>query len=202
MNSITHALYVALPWLAYILLLLVMAAGLFLNILGLPGLWLIVISVVAYAWGFGWTYVGAWTIGVVVILGLLAELVEFVAGAAGSKAAGGSKRGMVGAILGGIVGGIVGTPLIPIPVVGTIVGSVAGCFIGAYAIEWMVGRSHGEAAVISYGAAKGRVVGLLAKSAFGVLMFLWAAIAAFPIVWTSASVIPTAPTTAPVLTQP
>lgn len=193
------ALHAATPWLAYVALLLLMAAGLFLNILGLPGLWLIVISAIVYGWVFGWTYVGVWTIGVLVGLGLLAELVELLAGAAGSKAAGGSKRGMIGAIAGGLVGGIAGTPLIPIPVIGTIVGSVAGCFIGAYSIEWWIGRTHGEAAVISYGAAKGRVVGLLAKTAFGVAMMAWAAIAAIPVVWHRSA--PVAPTTVPARTQ-
>jgi uncharacterized protein len=200
-NWILSALHSAGPGLAYATLLMLMAAGLFLNILGLPGLWLIVISVVVYGWIFGWTYVGVWTIAVLVVLGLLAELVELLAGAAGSKAAGGSKRGMIGAIVGGIIGGIAGTPLIPIPVVGTIVGSVAGCFIGAYAIEWAIGRTHGDAAVISYGAAKGRIVGLLAKTAFGVVMAIWAAVAAIPIVW-GAPIVVLPSTTLPTTTMP
>lgn len=203
-NSTLSALHSAGPWLAYATLLALMAAGLFLNILGLPGLWLIVVSVVVYGWAFGWTYVGLWTIAVLVVLGLLAELVELVAGAAGSKAAGGSKRGMIGAIVGGIVGGIAGTPLIPIPVVGTIVGSVAGCFIGAYAIEWALGKTHGDAAVISYGAAKGRIVGLIAKTAFGIAMATWAAVAAIPIVWGTTTVVgppTTVPSTLPTTTS-
>jgi uncharacterized protein YqgC (DUF456 family) len=169
----------ALPWIGYLLLLALVVAGLFINILGLPGLWLIVVGVVCYAWATGFEYLGWWSIGIIIALGLLAELVEFVAGAAGSAQAGGSKRGMAGAIVGGIVGGIVGTPVFPI--VGTIIGSIIGCALGAYLIETTIGKTHTEATSISIGAAKGRFVGLVAKSAFGVAMGLITAIVGLPI---------------------
>lgn len=168
-----------LPWIGYLLLLVLIVAGLFINILGLPGLWLIVLGVIGYAWGTGFEYIGWWTIGIVIVLGLLAELVEFFAGAAGSAQAGGSKRGMAGAIIGGIVGGIVGTPILPI--VGTIIGSIIGCALGAYLIETSIGKGHTESMNISIGAAKGRAVGLIAKTAFGITMGLIAAIVGLPI---------------------
>lgn len=169
----------ALPWIGYIVLLVIIVAGLFVNILGLPGLWLIVLGVVLYAWSTGFEYIGWWSIGIVIALGLIAELVEFFAGAAGSAKAGGSKRGMAGAIVGGLVGAIVGTPVFP--VIGTIAGSILGCALGAYLIEWSIGKTHGESINISVGAAKGRFVGLVAKSAFGIAMGLIAAIAGFPL---------------------
>jgi uncharacterized protein len=195
-----------LPWIGYVLLLAIIVAGLFINILGLPGLWLIVVAVVAYAWATGFEYIGWWTIGIVVVLGLLAELVEFFAGAAGSAKAGGSKRGMAGAIIGGIVGGIVGTPIVPI--LGTIVGSIIGCALGAYLIETSIGKGHTESVSISIGAAKGRAVGLIAKSAFGIAMGLVVAFAGFPIrsddgatpTTSPATTLPAEPTTLP--TQP
>jgi uncharacterized protein len=185
----------SLPWLLYALLLLVGVAGLFLNILGLPGLWLIVVAAIAYGWWFDFAYIGIKTIIALVILGGLAELVELFAGAAGSKSAGGTKRGMVGAIVGGLVGGILGTGLIPIPIVGTIVGSIAGCFGGAYLIEYAIENNHTNAAVVSYGAAKGRVYGLVAKSAFGVVMALLVAAMGLPIRWNDTP--STAPTVSP-----
>lgn len=164
------ALSAIAPWLWYALLLVVVLAGLFLNILGLPGLWLIVVAAIAYAWGFGFALIGAWTLLTVFALAVLAEIVEFVAGAAGSKSAGGSKRGMAGAIVGGLVGGILGSVLLPIPIVGTVVGSVAGTFAGAYVVEIGVGKSHGDSLYISAGAAKGRIWGMVWKSLFGVVM--------------------------------
>lgn len=192
------ALSAVTPWLWYAVLLCVIVAGLFLNIVGLPGLWLIVVGVVLYAWWFGFALIGWWTIAIIVALGLLAELVEFAAGAAGSKAAGGTKRGMAGAIVGGLVGGLVGTALLPIPIVGTIVGSVLGTFVGSYVIELGINREHGDAMWISYGAAKGRVWGMVFKSVFGVAMGILAAIMGLPL--SSRQPTPTVPaTTMPVV---
>ena len=165
----------------YILLLILMLTGLFLNILGLPGLWLIVLSYIVYAWLTGWNiYVGLPSVIVLLILALAAELVEFLAGAAGSHAAGGRKRGMLGAVVGGVIGGIVGTGVIPVPIVGTIVGACAGAAIGAFALEY-TDKDATHAMRVGIGAAKGRFWGIVWKSAFGLLMFLVAALAGLPI---------------------
>jgi uncharacterized protein YqgC (DUF456 family) len=167
-------------WLLYVGLIVLHVAGLFLNILGLPGLWLMVVAHIGYAWATGWgTYTGWPSVIAITLLAVAAEAVEFLAGAAGSKAAGGSKRGMAGAIIGGILGGIAGSPLFPI--VGTIVGAVAGAGLGAFLVEMGIGRSKEESTQIAIGAAKGRFWGILGKSMFGVLMFLVSVIAAFPI---------------------
>jgi uncharacterized protein len=189
----------------YILLLLLMLTGLFLNILGLPGLWLIVISYVGYALMTGWdVYVGWPSVVVIVLLALGAELVEFLAGAAGSAAAGGRKRGMLGAIVGGIVGGIVGTGVIPIPIVGTIVGACAGAFVGAFAMEY-TDKDVDHAMRVGIGAAKGRFWGIVWKTAFGLLMFLVAALSGLPMrdgrTLTPAATQP-APATLPAATAP
>ncbi|MEA2708729.1 MAG: uncharacterized protein QOF78_1330 [Phycisphaerales bacterium] len=203
----------------YILLLALMLTGLFLNILGLPGLWLLVVAYVGYALATGWdVYVGWPSVTVVVLLALGAELVEFLAGAAGSAAAGGRKRGMVGAIVGGIVGGIVGTPILP--VIGTIVGACAGAFIGAAAMEYL-DKDAAHAMRVGIGAAKGRFWGIVWKTAFGLLMFLVAAFAGLPMsdgptvtpastlppattptTTTSPSTLPIAPATAPAAPLP
>ena len=190
----------------YILLLLLMLTGLFLNILGLPGLWLMVVSYVGYGLATGWdVYIGWPSVVVVVLLALGAELVEFLAGAAGSAAAGGRKRGMAGAIVGGIIGGIVGTPILPI--IGTIVGACAGAFVGAAALEYM-DKDAEHAMRVGIGAAKGRFWGIVWKSLFGLLMFLVAALAGLPMrdgsTITPANTLPppatttTAPATSPV----
>jgi uncharacterized protein YqgC (DUF456 family) len=185
----------------YILLLLLMLTGLFLNILGLPGLWLIVLSYIVYAWATGWNiYVGLPSVVVLLVLALAAELVEFLAGAAGSAAAGGRKRGMLGAVVGGVIGGIVGTGVIPIPIVGTIVGACAGAAIGAFALEY-TDKDADHALRVGIGAAKGRFWGIVWKSAFGLLMFLVAALAGLPIndgpTLTPASTLPPVTTSQP-----
>ena len=65
----------------------------------LSGLMIGVVGVYAWLTGLN-NYVGTTSLIVLVVIGLLAELVEFLAGSAGAKKAGGSKRAAVGAIVG------------------------------------------------------------------------------------------------------
>lgn len=162
----------------YLLMIVLLLVGLFINILGLPGLWLMVVAYVGYGWLTGWdVYVGWPSVIAVFVLALIAEGVEFMAGAAGSAAAGGRKRGMAGAIVGGIIGGILGTPILPI--VGTIIGACAGAFIGAAVLEFS-DKDAAHAMRVGIGAAKGRFWGIVSKTAVGLVMFLVAALAGLP----------------------
>lgn len=163
------------------MLLMMCVIGLALNIIGLPGLWLMVASAVAFAWWTGFVYLGWPGLITLVVLALLAELVEFLAGSAGAKAAGGSKRGMVGAIVGGLVGGLVGTAVIPIPAVGTIIGAVAGSFGGAALVEYSIGRTMEHSYQVGVGAAKGRFWGIVSKTGFGLAMLAVVIIAGIPL---------------------
>lgn len=168
-----------MDWLYYTLMLLVAVAGLFLTILGLPGLWLMVAAFAAYAWVTGWEHYIGWPSMIALIaLGLAAELVEFLAGAAGSKAAGGRKRGMIGSIVGAVLGGIF-LSFVPVPVVSTIVGACVGAFIGAAVMEYF-DRDLGHAMRVGVGAAKGRFWGIVSKLGFGVIMFIILLAAAIP----------------------
>ena len=162
----------------YVLLIAVLTLGWFVNILGLPGLWLMVIAFLGYAFATGWdVYVGWPSTVLLVVLAGLAEVFEFIAGAAGSAAAGGRKRAVAGALVGGFIGGIVGTPLLPI--VGTIVGACAGAFLGAAIIE-LKDQGVRRSLRIGMGAAKGRFWGTVGKLAIGLVMFLVAAACALP----------------------
>lgn len=169
----------AWDWLYYVALIAALFTGLFVNILGLPGLWLMVAAHAAYGWATGWSVHVGWTsLTIVIVLALLAEGLEFLAGAAGSKAAGGSKRGMAGAIIGGIIGGIVGSPILPI--IGTIIGAVIGAGLGAFLVEMGIGRTHAESMQIGFGAAKGRFWGIVGKSLFGFAMLCVSVVTALP----------------------
>jgi uncharacterized protein YqgC (DUF456 family) len=189
----------------YLLLLIVMGLGLFLNILGLPGLWLVVAAHGIYALTTGWNvYVGWASLATLVVLALIAEALEFFAGAAGSKAAGGRTRGAIGAIVGAFVGAIF-LSIVPIPIVAQVVGACLGAFIGAAIMEF-TDKDLQHSLRVGYGAAKGRFWGILSKSAVGVVMFFVAAVAAWPmrVVVTKTQVFPppgstpvTMPTTMP-----
>ena len=169
-----------MDWVYYVALIALLVTGLFVNLLGLPGLWLMLASAAAYAWvtGFG-VHVGWQSLTVLLVLAIIAEVVEFLAGSAGAKKAGGSKRGMIGAIVGGLLGGFFLT-FIPIPIVSTVVGVCLGAFLGAWAVELLVGKEMDQAVQIGVGAAKGRFVGTVLKTLFGLAMLVVAMITAFP----------------------
>ncbi len=175
-----------MDWFLYISLGLTLLLGLFLNILGVPGLWLMVLAHALYAWFTGWQYASWPSLLALLLLALAAELAEFLAGAAGSKTAGGTYRSAGGAIIGGIIGGLFGTVLLPVPIVGSILGACIGSFVGAAALESTHVKQDIEnttmhwqrASRVGWGAFKGRLAGILLKSAFGIVMLivsLWTA---------------------------
>ncbi|MEO6435844.1 MAG: DUF456 domain-containing protein [Tepidisphaeraceae bacterium] len=163
----------------YLLLLALLLIGWFVNIAGLPGLWLMVGAYGLYALVTGWgVFVGWQSMTILLLLALAAEAAEFFAGAAGSAAAGGRKRGMVGAIVGGFLGAIF-LSVIPIPIVAQVVGACLGAFIGAAVMEF-TDKDIAHSFRVGVGAAKGRLWGIVSKLAFGLAMFFVAALAALP----------------------
>jgi uncharacterized protein YqgC (DUF456 family) len=171
---------VTMIWICYLLLLGVAAVGLLVNIVGLPGLWLIVASLAGYAWLTGFdVYVGWPSLISVLVLAGLAEVAEFVAGSAGAAEAGGSKRAMLGAIVGGVLGGVLLS--IPIPLIGAIIGACLGAFLGSAVIELAIRRDLLHSMRVGTGAAKGRFWGIVIKLAFGAVMLLVVAVAAWPV---------------------
>jgi len=189
-------------WAYYISLLILMLVGLWVVIVGLPGLWIMVAAVILYAALTGWQYVGLWTIVILIVIGILAEIVETVAGGAGAKREGASKRGILGAIVGGILGGLFLTFLIPIPIVGTIVGACVGSLLGAMVTEIAIPTELEHSLRIGVGAAKGRLLGILSKLVFGLVILaisMWMALPWGAPQLPSKPILPstTAPTTSP-----
>jgi uncharacterized protein YqgC (DUF456 family) len=156
--------------------------------LGLPGMWLMIgFAALAQMLGtipfsgaaslhFGWTL-----LGVCIAIGVVAEIVEAVAGAAGAKYGGGTPRGMIGAFIGGLVGAILFTGLLPIPIVGTLVGGLVGAFAGAWIGEASAEqkRDPQQNFRAALGAAAGKLAGTFGKLAAGVVIWLLLVYGAF-----------------------
>jgi uncharacterized protein YqgC (DUF456 family) len=169
-----------MAWLYYTLLLLCFVAGLLLNILAFPGLWLMVAAYVGYALLTGWdVYVGWPSVIALILLAGIAEVIDVLGSAAGSKAAGARKRGMIGAIVGGFLGAIF-LSVIPIVIVAQIFGACLGAFLGAMIME-LTDKDVAHSLRVGFGAAKGRFLGILSKLAFGIVMLVIGLIAAVPI---------------------
>lgn len=168
------------------LLTLLNGVWLFLGILGLPGTWLMVGSTALLAW---WQWDAdkdsseqMFSLAVliaIVVLALLGEILELGAGLIGSKKAGGSKWGAVGAIVGTIIGGVAATFMPLLPVIGTIAGACVGAAIGATVLEMFSGREVSPSVRSGVGAGVGRLGGVIIKLGIGVMIWLIVTVAAF-----------------------
>src|SRR5665213_4366275 len=153
--------------LLYFILALVLLCGLYINLIGAPGLWLMVFGTLAYAWMTGWQFAGWKSLLTVTILAGLAEVFEIIVAGAAARKAGASRAGLWGAIIGSIIGGILFTGLITIPIVGTVFGVCMGTFVGAIIGEMAAGTQGGDSLRIGLGAAKGRLMAIFVKLFFG-----------------------------------
>lgn len=159
---------------AYALLALAQLAGLLMVPLGLPGTWLQVAAIGAYAYVMpgraGW-----WAFGIALVLAAAAEVIEFVMGGRFARKYGGSRRAAWGAILGGLAGAFMG---IPIPIIGSVIGAFIGAFVGAAVLEMTAGAEARSALRVGWGAFLGRLAAAAMKSAVGVLIAVIALVSA------------------------
>ncbi len=162
-----------MDWFLLVLLVVVVAAGLVMVALGLPGLWVILLGIIGYGALTDFRGVGVATMVTVSILALIGEVIEWWIGFKYTKKYGGSRRGAWGAVLGGLVGAFVG---IPVPVIGSVIGSFVGSFAGAAIFEWTVAKDN--AIRTGWGAFLGRIWATAAKSSLGMVMGVIAVFAA------------------------
>ena len=149
-------------------------AGLALVALGLPGLWVMVVAVLAYGWLTDFQRIGLATIIAVVVLAVIGEVIEAWLGFGLARRYGGSKRAGWGALLGGLVGAFVG---VPVPVIGSVIGAFVGSFAGAVMFEYWKSDA-GTALRAGWGALLGRAAATAAKTAVGVVIAVVALFAA------------------------
>src|SRR5213592_2853373 len=130
--------------------------GLLLVPFGLPGLWVMVAGIVGYGWLTDFRSVGVATIGTVLGLAFLGEIVEWWLGFRLTRTFGGSRRSAWGALVGGIVGAVIGAFL--------------GSFAGAALFEYSLFRTTGTAVRAGWGAVVGRAAAAAAKIALGIVI--------------------------------
>lgn len=150
-----------------LLLAVCVLAGLILVPFGLPGLWVMVLGVIGYGWLTNFQTVGVGTIGLVVGLALVGEIVEWWLGFWFAERYGGSRRAGWGALVGGIIGAVVG---VPVPLIGSVIGAFVGSFAGAALFEYTRARAAGVAVRAGWGAVLGRATAAGLKVALGIVI--------------------------------
>jgi uncharacterized protein YqgC (DUF456 family) len=162
-----------------VILLVVDALSLLLVFVGLPGNWVMVALTCLFAW---WQWdrhpFSAGILIVIVVLALLGELVEFVAGMVGARRSGTSWWASILAIFGAIAGGLCGTFLIPIPLLGSVVGASLGAGLTVWVTEMARGQQIERSVRRAVGAGMGQFLGTMSKFAIGVVIWLVIVIAA------------------------
>ncbi len=144
----------------------------------LPGNWLMILTAFVFDWLIADKIFSVWTLGIVILLAVFGEILEFFGGAGGARKTGAGKRAAVGAIIGAVIGAVIGTFIIPVPVFGTLLGSCFGAGLGAWAMEITRGSEAKQAVRSAAGAGLGQLVGITSKFAVGVIIWIILAIAA------------------------
>ncbi len=156
---------------AFLLLALVLVVSMVLIVLGLPGLWIMIASAVTYNIVVPERPMSWLTVVGIVVLGVVAEVLDFGLAGKYARKYGGSRKAAWGAIIGGTIGAVVLS--VPVPVIGTVIGALIGSFIGALVGELRNGGEKGAATKVATGALIGRVFGTVIKVALGFTIAIW-----------------------------
>lgn len=165
-------------WLAALLLTVVNGVSVALNLLLMPGNWIMVASLCIFLLVAGDPQTGpSWiTVLIVAALAGLGELAEMLTGSVKAAKAGATRRAMVLSLVGSFALALAGTFLVPVPIVGTAVGAIAGAALGAFIGAWVgevwAGTDTEQRNAISQAAMTGRLQGMLIKLTIGAAIFV------------------------------
>lgn len=100
---------------------------------GLPGVPLIFLSALIYAYLGGFEDIGGWIVALLGLFAVLALAADYVATSYGARRFGASWAGTLGGAVGGLVGTVVGLLFIGVGAFfGLILGTIGGVFLGEY----------------------------------------------------------------------
>lgn len=131
-------------------LLFVTLIAMFVGLVGsvlpaLPGVTLIFVSAMVYAFSTGFEVVGGWVVSLIGLFAALALVADFIGTSYGARRFGASNWGTAGGAIGGIAGALAGLLFFGIgSLFGLILGSVAGVFLGEYLKRRREGTPDGE----------------------------------------------------------
>jgi uncharacterized protein YqgC (DUF456 family) len=166
-----------LALLLYFLIVLFSLLAVSLNVFSLPGNWLMMLAVALFSWRSGWFHPALAVLAAMVIVLLLGESIEILGSVVGAQKFGASRSATWAAIGGAILGALIG---MPVAIVGNILGAIAGAFLAAWTVELLKRRGMKAATWAAVGAALGRTMGMGAKLACGLIVWIAVVIFAWP----------------------
>jgi uncharacterized protein YqgC (DUF456 family) len=157
-----------------LLLLVISLAAVILNVVSLPGNWVILAAGLGMSIYHGGHRPGWVALVAIFIVLVLAEVIELLSGLVGARKFGASSAAAWAAVGGAIVGGVVGIPPLTVPTLGLdhLFAAVAGAYLAAWVVELIRQRPMKQALTAALGAALGRAGGLTAKIAAGIVAWV------------------------------
>lgn len=159
-----------------VLLVASFVVGLILVPLGLPGLWVMVVSLFGYALLGDFQQIGFQTLVLATALAAGGEVLELIIGWRFAQKHGASRRAGWGAIVGGLAGTLMG---MPIPLLGTVVGGFLGAFLGAALFEATGNTEWRKFVAAGWGAILGKAAAAAVKVGLGIGIAIIGLYAAF-----------------------
>ena len=137
-------------------------------LLGAPGVLLMLMAALIYAWATGFHEITWPTIGWLAAIALPAEVIDQLLGFWASRKYGATWIGMAG----GFGGGMIGASLLGgvLPLIGVVPGALVGSFLGAYLAEYIARRDSPAALHAAWGSFLGRIAGIALKLGAGVMI--------------------------------
>ncbi len=136
--------------------------------IGLPGTFIIAVSVLIFDVLTGFERFSSTLIVFLFAIAILMEIVEAALSGYMAKRFGGSKLSIFGAIAGGLIGAVWGTMILP--VIGTLAGAFIGAFSGAFLGEYFLSREFDRSLLAGIGAFIGAVGGKTMKTVTALAM--------------------------------
>jgi hypothetical protein len=139
-----------------------------LQLLGLPGTWLLAADALLFRWLMGPDLIDYRNVLVLFIMALVAEGLEFMAAVKGVGSGPPIKGAVAASILGAIAGGVIGAPVFF--GLGAIPGMALGAWLGVFLVALIHGVPPGTASAAAFGAMIGRLKGTAFKMIVAVAM--------------------------------
>lgn len=154
----------------FTLFLLVLFAGIFATLMGMPGTIIIFSDILLYALFTGFEKIGILFLLFLCLLCIIAEAADFAISTLTPVRFGASRQSIVASLIGSFAGAIVMTPLFF--GFGMIFGAFLGGYLAVLIVEVIQQRKLKPAFRASYGALIGRLGGMFIKGFFSIVMII------------------------------
>ena len=147
---------------------LVLLIGIVVIPFGIAGTFIIVADALVFGLITHFQKISLGFVGILLLIAIAIELVEYVLTAVMTKRYGSSTWGVWGSIIGGFFGALWGTPVLP--PLGVLLGAFVGAFLGAYLFEYFKFQDFTRALRAGWGAFVGAVGGKMLKIIVAIAM--------------------------------